>query len=270
MSKPSARRAALALVALVVAVGLGTTSVASAAKITMSGGRLFATATSRCQDASAAVTAASTSTSVTAVSVSGLSSACAGSAVTVEVYDPTVTGGWSAAVVATATGTAASGTQVYAAAAFTPSSSLKVRVTIGGWLLPATWSYTPPVTTACTALSSTGAPQPGGSCTITGLSFGKPWGGVGHRQTNGHVNVTSSSPYISFSADLTAGLPANWSWGTSGTVSGGAHYTLTSGYACSSLPILTGTTNPNWSSVDLYVVLYENTADAGSALTCAS
>lgn len=152
--------------------------------------------------------------------------------------------------------------------AYTASATVTPSVTVDGWNLPTTWAFTPPAT-GCVALNSSGDPAPGGSCTITGLSLATPWGngGVGHRQTNGHVLVSSSSPYISFTVDLRSGLPANWVWSTSGTVQV-AHYTPTAGYGCNSLPILSGRTNADWGKMDFYVVLFENRAEATDPLNC--
>jgi hypothetical protein len=121
----------------------------------------------------------------------------------------------------------------------------------------------------CVALKADGTPAPGGTCSITGISLVVPWGATGDRQTNGRVTVTSSSTYVSFSVDLRPAVPADWSWGTSAIVNGNGGYTTTAGFACSSLPSLTGRTNPAWSTLEIYVVLFEKRSSASGALLCA-
>ena len=122
---------------------------------------------------------------------------------------------------------------------------------------------------SCVALAANGTPAVGGSCVITGISLAAPWGTPGDRQTNGHVRVTSSSTYVSFSVDLRPALPTGWSWSTSAIVNGNGSYTTTAGYACSSLPALSGRTNPNWSTLEIYVVLFEKRSSAPGTLNCA-
>lgn len=130
-----------------------------------------------------------------------------------------------------------------------------------------TWSVASANT--CVALAPNGTPAPGGTCTVTGISLAAPWGAVGDRQTNGRVQVTSSSTYVSFSVDLRPALPTGWSWSTSAIVNGNGGYTTTPGYACASLPTLTGRTNPAWSIPEIYLVLVEKRSSASGTLNCA-
>ncbi|RHA41971.1 hypothetical protein [Cellulomonas rhizosphaerae] len=129
---------ALALVALL------TASVASASAMSLtSSKRQYLTSASRCSGQTVAASTPSTSGTSTSVVVSNLdASACAGKALVVTVYEPTAST-WTAAKRFEATATVAAATATLTSSAFTATTSEKVYVTIGGWPVPATWSYTP-------------------------------------------------------------------------------------------------------------------------------
>ena len=257
------RRRLFSAAAAILAMSSIVMTQSSAAQLSLRGGqRAHYSSLQRCD---AAVDAATPTTSGQSISVqvAGIDEACGGLGLSIVVYDPATDAQRSSGSGFVVVG---GGSQSFTVTAYTPSATDKVSVTVDSWPVATTWTYTPPPTTSCVALSSSGTPQPGGSCTITGLSFSAPWDSLGNRQTNGHVNVTSSSAYISFSVDLRAALPVDWNWSTSGTLSR-SHYIPTPGYACSSLPMLTGTTNPGWGRIDLYIELVENRA--GKTVNCA-
>lgn len=145
-------------------------------------------------------------------------------------------------------------------AAWTNDAWSSVSATTGTW--PSASANT------CVALKADGSAMPGGTCAVTGVSLATPWGAAGDRQTNGHVLVSASSTYVSFSVELRSAVPADWNWSTSAVVNGNGSYTASSGLACSSLPALTGRSNPTWSTVEIYVVLFEKRSSASGALNC--
>lgn len=102
-------------------------------------GRVWASTDVRCQGAPVAVTTSTTSGAATTVRVTGVADACRDLPVVVSLGDPAR----GSARVFRGEGRATATTAV-TGAAFTPSAQLVARVTVGGWPVPATWSWTPP------------------------------------------------------------------------------------------------------------------------------
>jgi hypothetical protein len=185
VSRPGPRVALLAVVATVLLALVGSSvAQASAVKLTT---RLkpFTTSQSRCTSQSAAVTNVAVGGATSTVLLSNLDVAnCRGKALVVTVYDPKVTT-WPAArrLEVTRTVESATATLSAAPATFVPAAGLKVRVTIGGWQVPATWTYAPPLPLiTCTV--------PGSSATCTATAAG---GNIWDSNFIGTVSVTSTS-----------------------------------------------------------------------------
>lgn len=151
-------RALLAAVAGLLVVVLLGTGAASAAqlRLTPGAGRVWAQTAARCQSAPLSLTAASG----TSVRVTGVTAACVGRPMVVTLDDPTVTSSPQASRRFTGSATAATTTTV-TGGTLTPVPNLVPRVTIDGWLVPATWTWAPPAV-SCTIPASPSTP-----CTAT-------------------------------------------------------------------------------------------------------
>lgn len=142
-----------------------------------------------------------------------------------------------------------------------------------------TFSMAAPAGSTCTVVSSsTGLPISGRTCSITSMTY-SAWGTTGDRQ--GLVYVRFSAPGISWTgeqiafsvnmADATDGgspiSSINWNWSTSatGTV---LQSTLTTGYKCSSLPVITGKMDVNLGSSPLFMVWIYEKASSATGKTC--
>lgn len=158
--RPSARAVLGALVAGVVALVLVGTHIGSAAALGLQGtaGRPWVQTTARCQSGPVAVTTSATGTA-SSVRVTGVDAACAGAPLTVTLYDPAVTSSSTASRRFTGTAPAAATTTV-TGGSFRPAANLVARVTIGGWLVPSSWSWAPAV--SCVIPSAPATP-----CTAT-------------------------------------------------------------------------------------------------------
>ncbi|MBO3084989.1 hypothetical protein [Cellulomonas fengjieae] len=174
MPRPGRRTALAAVVgALLLALVGSSLAQASAVSITT---RLkpFTTSQSRCTSQAVGVTNVAIAGPTARVVVSGLDPArCAGQPLAVTVYDPAVTT-WPAARRLEVTGAVSTSTATLTAptGTFTPAAGLKVRVTVGGWEVPATWTYTTPIPlVSCTVPGSTSATC---SATITTVAGGNP------------------------------------------------------------------------------------------------
>jgi len=263
---------ALGACALILALAVSFMSPASAAKLVLTGGQRPSFATSaRCDDA-VAVTTPSTAGTSRSVQVSGIAAACTG-ALAVRVYDAS---GVSKAT-GSATVAASGGVQTLTVSpAYAPSTTDRVSVTLGTWPIAATWTYTPaptyPVCAVYRVVDGVETLQSGKSCTVSGLSVaGKAWGQVGSRRSNVDVAFTFTGAthpdYFKFTIDMgTAGLPADWSWSNAGTA--GGNLLLSSAYRCSSLPILTGSSNPSWGPTNGFQFQVDEDRSA-SDITCA-
>lgn len=156
-------RVLLAVVVTLLVVVLGT-SEASAAQLALVArtDTAWAQTSARCQSARLTVTAGSTATTVR---VTGVTAACVGLPLVVSLYDPTVTTSPQVARRFAGSATAAATTTV-TGTALTPAANLVPRVTIGGWLVPSTWTWTAPVPTL-PAVSCRVPASPSTPCTAT-------------------------------------------------------------------------------------------------------
>lgn len=263
---------ALGACALILALAVAFMSPAGAAKLVLTGGQRPSFATSaRCDDA-VTVTTPSTAGTSNSVQVLGIAAACTGM-LFVRVY--------AASGVSKATGpptaVAGGGSQTLTVSpAYAPSATDRVSVTVGTWPIPATWTYTAaptyPVCAVYRVVNGVETLQFGKSCTVSSLSLAKDaWGQVGSRRANVDVAFTFTGAtypdYFKFTVDMsTAGLPSDWSWANAGTA--GGNLLLSSAYRCASLPILTGSSNPNWGPTTGFQFQVDEDRSA-SDITCA-
>ncbi|KRD43141.1 hypothetical protein ASE38_02360 [Cellulomonas sp. Root930] len=187
LGSPRHRHALAALVAALLLALLGA-SVSSASALSLNTGkRQFTSSQGRCTSQAVAVTTAATSGSASSVSVSNLDVAgCTGKALVVVVYDAS-SSTWTAAkrFEVSGTVTAAATALSSVTTSFTPASAQKVYVTVGGWPVPAAWSYTGPATTG-PVTPGVGVVLPPGSPAWTITSNGK--------QFCTSISVTGTSP----------------------------------------------------------------------------
>lgn len=223
---------------------------ASAAQLTLTGGRLpFASSYQRCDDAVAATTAWTAGTS-SSVQVAGVATACAGLSVRVVIYDP-ATGAVQAASTSPVTVPVGGGVVTVATTGYAPSATDRASVTIDSWPVPATWAYTQPypICGVYRLVNGVETARPA-TCTVTGLSAAARWGTSGSRLANVDIAFAYAGAtypdYFKFTVDLstTSGLPADWSWATSGF--SGGNLVVSPSYPCSSLPVLAGSSVPSW------------------------
>lgn len=252
------RRARLvALVALLVTlVGFGASQASAAALVLDAGMRPSSASVTRCTAQAVTVTTTTTTGAASQVAVTGLDTTrCAGRAVLVSVYDPTVTSGWASARrftgVGTVTATSATLTASTSPTSFTPSAALKAHVTIGGWPVRATWSYASAAAVGCQVRTNgSGVVDTAKTCTIgtvTHSGYNTYW-----RHLSVQVPMTFSAPpstnqYVTFTfAVPTSGQPAWWSWSGAGLSAysyGSGQGAITS--SCSALPMISGRTPSN-------------------------
>lgn len=233
----------------------------------------FTMSESRCTSRAVAVTNTPTSTTTASVAVSSIdTTGCAGKTVVVTVYDPTVTP-WSAARRLEATGavTTASATLTASSGTFTPALGLKVLVKVGGWQVPATWTYTPPSgpVNICQVRNSDGSLDSSKPCTVTGPVKADYWGSSGSGQGNFRTSVSApgilNTQYVSFTVTL-SGAPSWWSWSNAGLTRINNSGVVTS--SCSTLPTFSGRLGANIGAApDVYVDIVENRTGA-SGLVC--
>lgn len=173
---------------------------AGAATLTVHATGTSALVLGRCQDGTVEVTAAPAEAggAVTSLALTGLdATACAGRAVVVEVVDPSSSGGWSAAVRASGTGTVTSTSATVATGSFVPTAALTARVQIDGWTVPASWTVAQVIGLRCVDASGLGR-----SCTVVVDRY-RVWHG-GYR-LDFHVVTTSSQLFrYEIQADLSA------------------------------------------------------------------
>lgn len=264
------RRAVRAVVvasSFVVLVGV---SQASAAQLALTGAqRPHSSSYQRCDDG-VGVTTPSTSGASTSVQVSGIAAACAGATLSATVYDPSTGASSTGSATVPAGGGAVTLDPVLA---YTPGVATRALVTLATWPVLATWIYTPVTTYPTCAVyrivDRVDTLQPGKSCTAS-VAVRDYWGTVGSRSANVDVAFTytgaSYPDYFRFTVDLrTAGLPAAWSWTTAGT--SGGNLILAPSYRCSSLPILTGSSDPSWGPTGS--LQFQLAEARGAGATCA-
>lgn len=213
---------------LVLALVVLAAQVASAASLPLvggsGGGRVWAATTARCQEAPLALTAAPGS----GVHVTGVQPACVGRPLVVSLYDPAVTSSSAQSLRFTGQAAAAATTTV-PGGAFTPAVGLVPRVTVDGWLVPATWTGQQPF------LRCTVPDAPGASCAAT-LTDLQQWGYPSTTTwlANLAVSTTSATP-VTWQVDVNLsdpGLPFVARALTDGT--GGLVLVATSG--CGDVP----------------------------------
>ncbi|KQY45989.1 hypothetical protein [Cellulomonas sp. Root137] len=268
------RRHALVAVVGALLLALVGGSLAQASALTLTA-RLkpFTTSQSRCTSQTVAVTNPATSGTTSSVVLSNVDTVgCSGRALVVTVYDPTVTT-WPAArrLEATGTVTTATATLTAATGSFTPAAGLKVHVTIGGWQVPATWTYTPPAgpVNVCQVRNANGTVDATKPCSVVGAASSNYWGTNGSGQGNFDIDFSapgiSNSQYVSFTVTI-PGAPAWWTWSTSGLTSANNGAQVTS--SCSALPQLSGRLAANIGATPgLYAAFVENRAGQ-SGIVC--
>ncbi|CAN5230642.1 hypothetical protein BH11ACT1_BH11ACT1_16040 [soil metagenome] len=144
----------------------------------------------------------------------------------------------------------------------------------GSQTLTVSPAYAPPAYPVCEVYRMVGGTetlQTGKRCTVTDLTAVNVWGTAGTRQANVNIGFSYTGAtypdYVKFTVDMaTAGLSTSWSWASSGTR--GGNLLVSSTYRCSSLPILTGSSDPGWgptSGFQFQVVEDRST----SGVTCA-
>lgn len=243
-SRPSRRVAWLLL--LVAAALVAQLSVASAAKLSLDGPRApSAVGAERCADLVQVSTPAARVT--TAVRVEDIPAACAGLPVVVRVYSGSATSASVPVVVPSGGGAVA-----LVVPQFSPTATHKAYVTIGGWPVSATWSYSP---WSCVVVNSSGQPIDDRNCSVSAVSATTGvhralilfW--VTDRYATFNITTThnaKSGERVRVTADLSTatGLASDWfagttNRGTSDDFGGNLDATM----ACSELPWLTAVSN---------------------------
>lgn len=183
----SAVIAAIAVTAAI-AAHLATASAAGLAVAGRDGSRVYAHGASRCAAGPVTVSPSGTPSAgqYTQVTVSGISGTCSAGQIAVV----SSTGPY--AVRFSGAGTASGGTLVVPGAAFTPpaTGSAIALVTIDGWKIPATWSYSPAPSYGALACYPAD-PSVTASCAVEVTSWSLWEGGY---RVNFRVTTTSSTP----------------------------------------------------------------------------
>ena len=141
---------------------------------------------------------------------------------------------------------------------FSPTTAHRTYVTIGGWPVASTWSYSPPApSTGCWVMSASGA-NTGKPCSIDltrsrALDFGdgRP---QGQRTANVYLRFVvaglAAGEHIRFTVDMRSvpGLPSGWStWNTPNRGFALGNLEAEPGARCADLPLLTARA-PAWAS----------------------
>lgn len=262
-----------ALLAVLVVLGLASTATfGHAAALNVGAGSMTTVSSSnRCSTATTAATAGPVSGSTATSVVLTFPADCHGKAGRLRLVGAS---GALSTTDATFTLPATGTTHTVTVPSYTPTAVVDVAMVLGGWGVPVQWSYTPPPppTTSCTVVNSNGNPVGNRTCSVTAIRADY-WGTAGNRRANVYVSFSpsgmNSQQGIAFVIDLSAavGLPAGWSWGTSGSMAGG-NITTAAGYACSEMPLLRGTTAIGWGSYsNVYIPITENRATT-TGLNC--
>ncbi len=271
----SRRSAVLGAVAILAVLALGISN-ASAASLSVVAGKLGSfNVADRCVTGPLPVTVAGTPTagSYPQVLIGAVPAACSGKAIKLTVFGT----GWSVLGTSQAVATASTGsTTVTMTAAYPGASVLGAALSIGGYGVTTSWTFTPPVSyPTCQVYRLVGGVEtarPGSTCTVTGLTVDSSWGTVGSRMANVSIAFSYSGAtypdYFKFTVDMTTatGLPAGWNWATSGT--NGGNLVLSPSYHCSSLPILSGSSDPGWGPTNGFQFQIVEKR-AGQTVTCA-
>jgi len=190
MSRAALRLTAMAITAALVAVAAASIGAASAAGLPLvaSGSPVYTTGAQRCAGGPVTVTPSGTPAGGQhdQVTVEGVGGSCAVGGVAVLTATPPHT------VLFSGVGTVAGDAFTATSTAFTPPADAIALVSLDGWIVPATWSYTPPPpppppagAISCRPVD----PAVTGSCTVqvTNWDF---WGS-GYRV---NFSITSTSP----------------------------------------------------------------------------
>jgi len=225
LRRPSRRRLVAALAVLALASVIASLTIASAAQLNLGAvARQHMEARERCDLDGVATTTPGVTGTTTRVDVSGIHASCAGLPIVVRVY--TTAGATSTTTSANVPSGGGSMTINTASPAYTPTTTHQTYVTIGGWPIPSTWSYTPPVaTTWCRVEVNSGSgwtTHPTAGCSFTHVTLGSSWPTpITHRQVTLHFSYTGvptgSSHRIASNVDLSphVTLGSGQSWATS-------------------------------------------------------
>lgn len=265
-SRPALAAALVAFVLLVVA----TVVPAAAASLKVVGGtRAYGATAARCTNGPLTVSptgTANASGQYTSVKVTGITgTVCTGGRVILYRSAAPST------VLLSANGTLSAGTLTATSSAFTPPASggALAYVTLNGWAVPATWSFTPPAGNRCEVRNANGSVDTTKPCSITGAPSFAFWGSAGAGQGNGGADFSApgiaNDQYVAFTLTIT-GAPAGWSWSTSGLTSINNSASVSS--SCSSLPTFSGQLGPNKGATpNAFVSFVENRAGQ-SGIVC--
>lgn len=238
------RNALLAMLAILV-LAVASASVSSASALTLIGGKApKAQIADRCTSQTVSVTTPATSGTASSLTVGNLdTTGCAGKTLVVAVYDPRV-GSWAAAKKLEVTGIVNAATMTLTStSSFTPSSSQKVYVTLGGWPVAGTWTYSNPSTAplvTCVALNN-----PSLTCTATLTSLDK-WGSP-YSDYNAYFAVSSPSASTNVQWQITINLASSSFPFVARSMHHNNQSALGAGWTCAQMPmlVLTGQAGPN-------------------------
>lgn len=268
-----ARRTAGPWLAVILATLLLGSGTASASQLSLVGPtRAVATSVARCGSATVAVTpdgTASAGGTYTRVRVSGVPSGC--TLGTVRVAGRTGTT-WAQVVVAQPAAAVASGAFTVTVPAFVPPTTTagSVWVTLDGWPAPASWTFTPQVTTGCVVRTASGTVT-GKACSVTNFRVDNSWGVAPNREANSSFTVVA--PTVDYGAgeivrvtldfSTAVGMPSGWRWTTTGV--GPGNLVAVPGTSCSTLPVIVADVAA-WNT-NVFVPIKENRA-GGSGFVC--
>jgi hypothetical protein len=255
------RRGLVVLSWVIAAIALGLAT-ANAAQLAIAGSGPAVYSQVRCGTGPVGVTYSGTPSggSYTAVSISSIPSSCNGLPLQVALVNSSGT------LLASGSGTAATGTMTLSTGSYTGTAVSSVEVLIGTWAVPATWTgptTVPPM--SCVAINPSGNPT-GQSCTVT-LSSSTWWWGQwqvpGTRIGNATYSVTTGAGNAEVTLDLSQTPYTGWS--IVGLRTNGGYFAAP-GYSCSQLPIVKLRPNLAWGSPGpLYIEYVENLSDLGAS-----
>lgn len=214
--RPSRRRFGVAVVVLMLAGVMASLVSSSAAQLNLSPvARQHAEQRARCDLDGVALTTPGVSGTTTRLDVSGIDASCAGLPIVVRVATGATASSSTTAVIVPAGG--GSMTLSTANPAFDPAAVVQTSVTIGGWPMSGTWTYTPPApTSSCRVLTTSGG-ETGRPCIVLAMSTPSFWGTGDAQQGNFSLDFSApgiqNNEYVEFTFVVpTAILPAGWSW----------------------------------------------------------
>ena len=236
MSHVTRHRAALVVLLGFLIASIVSTSVASAASISLlMRGRTYATTMSRCTDGPLTVVPSGTGSNgtFTQVKVTEIAGACtAGRVIVYQAASPNT-------VLALGTGTVSSSSMVVTTGQFVaPTTSAgRAFVMLDGWSVPATWTYTPPLSTVNTCEVRNvddGTTDASTTCEVVIWESGFWPSGWFHAGFS--AQRIGKDQYIAYQLTI-PDAPRGWSWSNAG-LTGVNQGSVTS--SCSSLPTFSG------------------------------